>query len=222
MTRRQRRQALIAIGLALIAAGPLVGPEVWTVLALVVLLALTGWMATRIDKLEERLRVEHENGYRQVEALLALYADEPIPPLRGWALSPDAARVLADLVIRHRPTVVVELGSGASTVILSRLLAKTGGRLISLEHRPGPALVDGFYPLDDVPETIDLLLVDGPPITEGDRTKSTVLAPRMTPAGIVVIDDADRDAQVVEAWARLGWTVERPPAEKGLAVLRRG
>lgn len=86
---------------------------------------------------------------REIEGLLQLFARvesaEPMPPSGDWALNPQGLLSLVTLVERQRPRVVVELGSGTSTVWLGYALAAvpsapaTNGtgrspRLISLEH----------------------------------------------------------------------------------------
>jgi hypothetical protein len=66
-------------------------------------------------------------------------AASPLPPTRGWAASPDFLAVLA----RHAaagPRVIVECGSGASTVVLARACERNGrGHVWSLEHLPDMA-----------------------------------------------------------------------------------
>lgn len=77
--------------------------------------------------------------YRQVEALVGLYSTLdfalPLPPMRGYALSPDAATGIIRLVHETRPSTILELGSGVSTLITAYGLKRFGdGRIISLEH----------------------------------------------------------------------------------------
>jgi predicted O-methyltransferase YrrM len=78
--------------------------------------------------------------YRQLEALHNLYAtagvNRPMPPTRGWASSPDLLLLLANLVERGRPSLIVECGSGTSTVWLAMMLRRfeIKGRLVALEH----------------------------------------------------------------------------------------
>jgi len=77
--------------------------------------------------------------YRQLEALFSLFALLPIkaalPPLRGAAISPDFAAQLVSLILRERPSNILELGSGASTIVGGYALrASGGGRLVSLEE----------------------------------------------------------------------------------------
>ncbi|HOX43090.1 MAG TPA: class I SAM-dependent methyltransferase [Myxococcota bacterium] len=79
-----------------------------------------------------------ENEYRQLEALLQLQrvlpGDTPLPPFRDWAISPDFALSLAGLLLTHRPGLVVELGSGLSSLVIGMMLRRIGrGQLLSLE-----------------------------------------------------------------------------------------
>jgi predicted O-methyltransferase YrrM len=77
--------------------------------------------------------------YQQLQAFAALdrqlnlpYA---LPPLRGWAASPDFLSLLAEHVHRHQPKVIVECSSGASTVMLAQCAKQNGkGHVYSLEH----------------------------------------------------------------------------------------
>ena len=56
--------------------------------------------------------------------------------LGGWAadavLVQHAARLVADV----RPRLVLECGSGSSTIAIARCLKTLGGRVLSLEHNP--------------------------------------------------------------------------------------
>lgn len=134
--------------------------------------------------------------YRKLEAVTGLYAtldlEAPLPPLGDWAIDPFMAVTIVNTVLDIRPRLVVECGSGASTVVAAAALRRLGGRrhLVSVEHnelyadisrgylrrhdlgqwaevRDGP-LVEGPYGLwydlaaFEVDREIDLLLVDGP------------------------------------------------------------
>lgn len=72
------------------------------------------------------------------EALLQLFRDftprAPMPPSGGWALDPVSLLELLFLVEEHRPQLVVELGSGTSSVWLGYALERNGGRLVSVDH----------------------------------------------------------------------------------------
>jgi predicted O-methyltransferase YrrM len=80
--------------------------------------------------------------FSQLEALQNLTAMLPasgvLPATRGWAASPDLLLTLVDLVATEQPSLVVECGSGASTLWLALALRRFGidGRIIALEHDP--------------------------------------------------------------------------------------
>lgn len=61
----------------------------------------------------------------------------PLPAVGGWAIEPSGLLAVVHAVQTRRPQLVVECGSGTSTVWLGRVLAEQGGRLISLEHDEG-------------------------------------------------------------------------------------
>lgn len=106
----------------------------------------------RLDAIEQRIRASSDTTHRvtdrlqrrlyaQIEALIGLYRDiddlPSLPALRGWAISPDTARVLHELLRTYRPRHVLECGSGASTVLLGHLkVAGLVERVTSLDHDP--------------------------------------------------------------------------------------
>lgn len=58
-----------------------------------------------------------------------------LPPLRGWASSPDVLLHLHTHIMQTKPKVVVEFGSGASTLVIADALSQNGvGKLFSIEH----------------------------------------------------------------------------------------
>lgn len=86
----------------------------------------------------ETRRVEL-NGFRQADLrrllLARLGSDVELPPTRGWAASPDILMYILDHLEAFRPKLVVEVGSGVSTVVIGSTLRKLGvGHLYSLEH----------------------------------------------------------------------------------------
>jgi predicted O-methyltransferase YrrM len=93
-----------------------------------------------VDRSRSEMDRELRRTFRQVEALQNLYAiyspDLPMPSTRGWAASPDLLLTLVDLVIREEPKLVVECGSGTSTLWLALTMQrfKAPGRIVSLEH----------------------------------------------------------------------------------------
>ena len=88
------------------------------------------------------LKKEIKQTFRQLEALqnlnAVLPASDVLPATRGWAASPDLLAVLVDLVVAERPSLVVECGSGASTLWLALAMRRFGidGRVVALDHDP--------------------------------------------------------------------------------------
>src|SRR5690606_10445060 len=75
---------------------------------------------------------------REVEALLQLHGKveprAPMPPSGKTALNPTGLLQLCALVERLRPKLVLELGSGTSSVWLGYMLERHGGRLVTVDH----------------------------------------------------------------------------------------
>src|SRR5262249_56359583 len=98
-----------------------------------------------VQRIGASLENEIKQTFRQLEALQNLSAVLPatdvLPATRGWAASPDLLAVLVDLVITDRPALVVECGSGASTLWLALAMRrfKINGRIIALDHDPAYA-----------------------------------------------------------------------------------
>ena len=73
--------------------------------------------------------------YRQNEAYIQLtnllQFKSAIPSTRSWAASPDLLLLISETVKKNRPSLVVELGSGISTLVT----AKSGARkVISIDN----------------------------------------------------------------------------------------
>ena len=118
-------------------------------LFLLVLLALVAFVLHKTRRIHlatyallkdsSRSRRELDVLFPQIQSLLALERKlgltEALPPVRGWAASPDFLLAVADEVLGRRPRTVVECGSGVSTLVASRCLQLNGsGHLYSLEH----------------------------------------------------------------------------------------
>lgn len=83
--------------------------------------------------------LRHEPLVLQIAALLQLdrrFAPQaPLIAAGAWALSPTVVVEIVDTVAQRRPHLVVECGSGLSTVWLGYALKEAGhGRLVALEH----------------------------------------------------------------------------------------
>lgn len=138
--KHEDTQLLLASTLLLIAlaalAGWLAGP-VFAVLVAIILaffgvfgLLLNVYRARAED---DRLHQEH------VQALFHLFATlnfrAPLPALTGWSVSPQLACTLIALVREREPEMIVEFGSGTSTLLLGYALEQQGrGRVVALDH----------------------------------------------------------------------------------------
>lgn len=164
---------------------------------------------------------------------LGLPADA-LPNLGSWKADVGFLTRIVDHIEAHRPAHVVELGSGASTLVAARALALNGGGMLvsfdqhgdfvesvrgwladhqlaaTIEHAPlipaeapWPGL---WYDLHKVPDSIDLLLIDGPPWTVHPLVRGSAdrLFARIAPGGTVMLDDAARPGErcVAALWKR--------------------
>jgi hypothetical protein len=116
---------------------PRVAVPVLVIVSCVVLLGAALTIHRRIGQQGRQVQQRHD----QLESLLGLYLyftlqpSLPLPPTRGWAASPDFLKVVAEMVLKQHPALVVEAGSGVSTLVIGSCLKRLGsGRLVSLEH----------------------------------------------------------------------------------------
>jgi predicted O-methyltransferase YrrM len=138
---------------ALMALGPLLGCMLLLIRHSLDLASRIGNLAAESTRTLETVRrietdtkievkKEIRQTFRQLEALQnlsgVLPASDVLPATRGWAASPDLLVVLVDLVITGRPSLVVECGSGASTLWLALAIRRfeIDGRIIALDHDP--------------------------------------------------------------------------------------
>lgn len=117
-----------------------------TIGVLLVLALLSLHKLRRMHLMLFRIQTDGEETRREVAALFGqlqalqsldrlLKLEHGLPPLRGWAGSPDMLLLVAQRVMRSRPTVVLECSSGASTIVAARCCQLNGmGHVYSLEH----------------------------------------------------------------------------------------
>ena len=184
----------------------------------------------------KELKEQVWHSYRQSEALQQLFAllnfSAPIPPTRSWAASPDLLLTIADLVRTRKPRLVVELGSGVSTLILSKAGARKvisidnsaefaqktrdmlkAHKVRGVEVRVAPLKahasgVDWYdtAKLKDL-KNIDMLIIDGPPGSKNPDARKPALKEllaKLSPNVVVVIDDVNRkgEREMAEAFAK--------------------
>ncbi|MCB2067907.1 MAG: class I SAM-dependent methyltransferase [Erythrobacter sp.] len=205
-------------------------------------LAWSLWGGTRADKRRLLQRV----GLR----------DDALPHLGSWKADTGFLHRIVDAVEELRPANVVELGAGATTLVCAKALELNGGgRLHSfdqhaafvdatrewlreegvtarLEAAPLLAQVPGWpgswYDLPaDLPATIDLLIIDGPPwsVHPFVRGAAECLFDRLSPGAIVLLDDGARPGERVVAnrWRKNwpGMRFERVPGSTAGTLMGR-
>ncbi len=145
MTLQLQKRELAIVGLAVagLLAIWLAGRALWGEAALVIVVLLGfALVLLAIGELHRRMVHFHEvrgEDYRQVEALFSLFAlldlKAPLPPMREWASSPDLLTAILARIKARKPELVLELGSGVSTLVAAYALQAQGaGRLLALEH----------------------------------------------------------------------------------------
>lgn len=190
--------------------------------------------------------------------LARLGSGDDLPELNGWVADAGFLNLVVDRILDDGARTVVEIGSGTSTLVAARALERMGGgRLVSLDTHPdharqtaarlGEHALQGevrhlTFALDDrrpwgiawgdpgpLPDSIDLLVVDGPPWFRHPlvRGAAEALFDRIAPGGAVLLDDAARPGErlVAHRWRRRwpGFDFTRLPTQKGaLRGVRRG
>jgi predicted O-methyltransferase YrrM len=138
---------LLKLGVAKIVALPSLYVSVLFVL--IIFLIFTLWMYHKIRKIHlatyrlledsATTRQEMQGLFAQLQAYYTLekklHLAEPLPPLRGWAGSPDFLLTVADNVLLRKPLTIFECSSGVSTIVIARCIQMNGlGHVYSLEH----------------------------------------------------------------------------------------
>lgn len=198
-------------------------PRTATEIAQIALFGLIGW---------PWLLRSLSGGSREAKAALIArlgLAPDALPYLGSWKADTGLLTLIVDHIERHRPETVVELGAGASSLVVAQALKNNGkGRLVSCDQhagfvdatrewlrdngvdadlratplRPSPRDWPGmWYDHGALPPKIDLLLIDGPPWTVHPfvRGAAETLFDRMPVGGTVMLDDASRPGERVIA-----------------------
>ncbi len=178
-----------------------------------------------------KLTVENKKGsmiaYRQTEAFIQLTNlldfKAAIPSTRSWAASPDLLLTISEIIKRTKPGLVVELGSGISTLVAAKSGARKivsidnsgawGAKTVALlkEHKvrgvdvriaPLRPYANGsqWYDLDAINglKKIDLLIIDGPPGSKNPEARYPALQQfkdKLSASAIVIIDDVNREGE---------------------------
>ncbi len=149
---------------------------------------------------------------------------DALPNLGSWKADTGLLTLVADHILTSKPKVVVEFGTGASTLIIARALQMAGGgTFISFEQHPEfvranrewlaehgleadlravplrtsnewPGL---WYDHGTLPASVDFLIIDGPPWTIHPLTRGAAssLFEQIAPRGTIMLDDAARPGE---------------------------
>ena len=96
----------------------------------------------RLDALEQTLNRTIDVLSGKIDALFSIFSiiqlRHPLPAMGHWAVSPDFARILVDVILDRKPGLILELGSGASTPLcdaVSKLLVLADTSTVSSRLR---------------------------------------------------------------------------------------
>ncbi|GAA5059856.1 hypothetical protein GCM10023208_27600 [Erythrobacter westpacificensis] len=155
--------------------------------------------------------------------------EDALPNLGSWKADTGFLHRIVDAVEELCPANVVELGAGATSLVCAKALEQNGGGTLHsydqhagfveatrewlaeegaearMAHAPLTASVQGWpgrwYDLSNLPETIDLLIIDGPPwsVHPFVRGAADCLFDRLSPGAIVLLDDGARPGERIVA-----------------------
>jgi predicted O-methyltransferase YrrM len=173
---------------------------------------------------------EHDAGAWQI--LSPLLVRGGYLPWTTGSMRPAGLVEVCNEIVHGDRTRILECGSGVSTVLLARLLReRERGVLTSLEHDPHWATLihehlqreqlsqiarvvhsplqgnPPWYRLEEMPDEIDLLIVDGPPAFEPGHgaARAPALAhldDKLVDEAAVILDDIGRpgEQQIIATW----------------------
>jgi predicted O-methyltransferase YrrM len=154
---------------------------------------------------------------------------DALPHLGSWKADTFFLARIVDAIERLRPSHVVEIGCGATSLVFAKAFQLNGGgKLTSYDQHPefvektaqwlrdnglyadilvAPLVVtksqwgSQWYDLPRVPKTIDLLVIDGPhwALNPFVRGQAEVLFERISQGGEILLDDAARPGERVVA-----------------------
>ena len=145
--QRHTLKVILRAGGATLAAGlaaHLIAPPLAAPIAIAAGAAVLAFEIDRVRQTVLRRIDELQADLAQTQPLLdlarVLPTRLPLPPMSGYAIAPDFALMLAELIAREEPRVVLETGSGVSTLVIGYALEKLGrGKVVALEHDPAYA-----------------------------------------------------------------------------------
>jgi hypothetical protein len=97
-----------------------------------------------LQQLRQQIKADVTNATSQIESYLNLHSmlsgGFELPPMHGWPVSPDFALLLVRQVQHNHYDLIIELGSGTSTVLIAEALRKktphasSQSRFVVFEH----------------------------------------------------------------------------------------
>ena len=101
------------------------------------IVALRSIVRARDERAQRKLKAGFSSLLNMISILPQLDVGGVIPPFphQGFEITGEEAAFLFQLIRRYRPKLVMELGSGSSTILFAAALRANGsGRLVSVEH----------------------------------------------------------------------------------------
>lgn len=138
LLRRRAYLALVA-GLAVACAGAFAIGQVFGIVAVQLAAGLlVGHEAHRVGR---AIVAEQRNAQALTQLIAVAKPRIPLPPFDAYCVSLDLAAYLFASVFARRPAVILEAGSGISTLVMALALERSGasGRIYSLESSPAHA-----------------------------------------------------------------------------------
>ena len=180
-----------------------------------------------VNKISVESKKSSKLAYRQTEAFIQLTNlldfKAAIPATRSWAASPDLLLTISEIVKKVKPGLVVELGSGISTLVAAKSGARKivsidnsdvwGAKTVAMlrEHKvrgvdvriaPLRPYANGseWYDVEVIKDLkkIDLLIVDGPPGSKNPEARYPALQQfkdKLSASAIIIVDDVRRDGE---------------------------
>lgn len=148
-------------------------------------------------------------------------------PWDGWSIGRKGAAKILELLDAQKPKLLLDVGSGLSTILMAAWAADNDAVVVSLEHERKYAdqtqkylnkynltadlrinqlkeTEHGFFYDTELPDGIDFALIDGPPGTIGREGTFYSIYPHLNPNFLVILDDAQRkhESEMLEQWKR--------------------
>lgn len=143
MYLKPKDRTTIGISFVVILCLHLIGWWLWGEIVLVIFLSvMIGiFMTIQMDNYRSIRKqfLRQDQHYKQIEALFSLFSiikpHYPLPSMRSWAIAPDFANLIVSHVYECKPKIILEAGSGISTLIAAYCLKEIGeGTIVSLEN----------------------------------------------------------------------------------------